>query len=682
MTTLPGTAPGRAVRAPTSSSTSPTSSSAAATAALGLTTGVLDERELLAQHSPADVAAGVGPRARRQLRGALAAARGRRHRGDAARARRHLRRVRAPARRPADPAAAAARPRPATTSAWCAARCSTPSTRSASTPARALLDARLRLRHGRSSTSTSTTRRCWPPTSCAAATPVLPADRRAARARGADRAPPRCWSPPARSRWARRPTPGPTTTSGPRTRSTCAAYCIDTVPVSNAAYRAFVEAGGYDDERLVEPRPAGAGAASPASASPAFWLREGGTVAAPPVRPASSRCPTTSRCSTSAGSRPTPTPAGPAGGCRPRPSGRRPRPGTRRPAPSAATRGATTAPTDEHANLGQTRYQPGRRPGRSPPAPSPSGVAADGRRRVGVDLERVHRLPRASGRSPTGSTPRCSSTTATRCCAAARGPPTRWPAAPRSATGTTRSAGRSSPASATAPGRLMCRHLAYLGAPAHPARRWSRPAALALRAVLGAAAAAARHGQRRRLRRRLVRRPAPSPVRYRRAQPIWTDASFASLAPTIADVLRGGRGPLRDRRHVRRRGGRRAVHPRALAVQPQRPAARLGHRPQGAAAAGGRRARTPGSASTPRCCSAWPSPAGRPARRWPPALAGAARDVLGARRRPADHAGLRRQRGRRRRRRRAAARAGRRPTAPSSPPSRTTTTRLARARRR
>src|ERR687890_2342251 len=25
-----------------------------------------------------------------------------------------------------------------------------------------------------------------------------------------------------------------------------------------------------------------------------------------------------------------------------------------------------------------------------------------------------------------------------------------------------------------------------------------------------------------------------SPVRYRRAQPIWTDASFASLAPTIS----------------------------------------------------------------------------------------------------------------------------------------------------
>ena len=32
-----------------------------------------------------------------------------------------------------------------------------------------------------------------------------------------------------------------------------------------------------------------------------------------------------------------------------------------------------------------------------------------------------------------------------------------------------------------------------------------------------------------------VDRPArPDPVRYRRAQPIWTDASFASLAPTIA----------------------------------------------------------------------------------------------------------------------------------------------------
>jgi gamma-glutamyl hercynylcysteine S-oxide synthase len=52
------------------------------------------------------------------------------------------------------------------------------------------------------------------------------------------------------------------------------AFFLDTVPVSNAAYRAFVEAGGYDDDRLWTSqgwewrRRSG-------KRSPAFWLREG-----------------------------------------------------------------------------------------------------------------------------------------------------------------------------------------------------------------------------------------------------------------------------------------------------------------------------------------------------------------------------------------------------------------------
>ena len=52
------------------------------------------------------------------------------------------------------------------------------------------------------------------------------------------------------------------------------AYWIDTVPVSNAAYRAFVEAGGYDDERLWS----GAGwrwRCESGKRAPAFWFREG-----------------------------------------------------------------------------------------------------------------------------------------------------------------------------------------------------------------------------------------------------------------------------------------------------------------------------------------------------------------------------------------------------------------------
>src|SRR3954465_3475924 len=52
------------------------------------------------------------------------------------------------------------------------------------------------------------------------------------------------------------------------------AFFIDTVPVSNAAYRAFVEAGGYDDERLWD----AAGwqwRCQSGKRSPAFWLRDG-----------------------------------------------------------------------------------------------------------------------------------------------------------------------------------------------------------------------------------------------------------------------------------------------------------------------------------------------------------------------------------------------------------------------
>jgi iron(II)-dependent oxidoreductase len=55
-----------------------------------------------------------------------------------------------------------------------------------------------------------------------------------------------------------------------------ASYAIDTVPVSNAAYRAFVESGGYDDQRLWAP----AGwrwRCESGKRAPAFWFREGET---------------------------------------------------------------------------------------------------------------------------------------------------------------------------------------------------------------------------------------------------------------------------------------------------------------------------------------------------------------------------------------------------------------------
>ena len=69
------------------------------------------------------------------------------------------------------------------------------------------------------------------------------------------------------------------------------------------------------------------------------------------------------------------------------------------------------------------------------------------RRGLAVDVVRLRRLPGLPRRSRTASTRRSSSAASTACCAAARGSPTRSSPGRRSATGTCRSGGRSSPAS-------------------------------------------------------------------------------------------------------------------------------------------------------------------------------------------------------------------------------------------
>ena len=83
--------------------------------------------------------------------------------------------------------------------------------------------------------------------------------------------------------------------------------------------------------------------------------------------------PPASPSSTSAGTRPTPTPAGPASACPPRPSGRRRRHGTRPPAARAATRGAI-GPTGRHPR--QPRPATLRAGGRRRPSPRASAPAA------------------------------------------------------------------------------------------------------------------------------------------------------------------------------------------------------------------------------------------------------------------------------------------------------------------
>jgi iron(II)-dependent oxidoreductase len=150
-----------------------------------------------------------------------------------------------------------------------------------------------------------------------------------------------------------------------------AAYLIDTVPVSNAAYRAFVEAGGYDDERLWSP----AGwrwRCESGKRSPAFWLREGGSwmrrrfarvEPLPDAEPVQHVCWFEADAYARWVGRRLPTEAE----------------WEKAASWDAATRTkrrfpwGDDDPTDEHANLGQTRYHPAAA-GSFPAGASPSGA--------------------------------------------------------------------------------------------------------------------------------------------------------------------------------------------------------------------------------------------------------------------------------------------------------------------
>jgi len=148
-------------------------------------------------------------------------------------------------------------------------------------------------------------------------------------------------------------------------------YAIDTVPVSNAAYRAFVEAGGYDDERLWAP----AGwrwRCESGKRAPAFWFREGDTWLRrrfARVEPLPDEEPVQHVCWYEADAYA---------------RWARRRLPTETEWEKAASWDAATgtksrfpwgddAPTDERANLGQTRYHPSSA-GSYPAGASPSGV--------------------------------------------------------------------------------------------------------------------------------------------------------------------------------------------------------------------------------------------------------------------------------------------------------------------
>src|SRR3954453_8481105 len=197
----------------------------------------------------------------------------------------------------------------------------------------------------------------------------------------------------------------------------------------------------------------------------------------------------------------------------------------------------------------------------------------------------------ASARCSTGSTPSRSSTATTACSVAAPGRPAPRSCGPASATGTTRSAGRSSVVSGW-PGRsrgspstsrtpdVPSPRLA--GPPTQPGLAGPRAAVVPAGAVLRPPSAALRHGQRRRLGGRVLRARPRGAGALALGPPAVGRRLVRVAGPGDLLGLRAGRRPLRDRRHADRGERHRPVHRRPLAALAQRPG-----EPRGAAAGAG-----------------------------------------------------------------------------------------------
>ncbi len=318
------------------------------------------------------------------------------------------------------------------------------------------------------------------------------------------------------------------------------AYVIDAAPVTNGAYRAFIADGGYDDPRWWTEagwrhrRQAGL-------VAPMHWRRDGDGWSylrfgrwdrVRDDEPVVHVCFHEAQAyATWAGKR-LPTEAEWEKAARWDPATGR----------SRRYPWGDDDPTSAHANLGQRHL-----------SPAPVGAIRQASRRWACISSSVtcgngppppSGATRASRPSPTGSTPRSSSATTTRCCGAVRSAPTGRPAAARSATGTIPSGGRSSAASGALAtpgptrrtgegrkaGRLMCRHLAYLGPPVTLRELLFDPPHSLLRQSWaprdmrgGGTINADGFG--------IGWYPdGAAPVRYRRAQPIWSDPTIAELA--------------------------------------------------------------------------------------------------------------------------------------------------------
>ena len=219
-----------------------------------------------------------------------------------------------------------------------------------------------------SSTSTSTTRPCWPPSSswaspgyrplAPAPPPGAPVERRGARA-----------GRPVRHGHRRRGLGLRQRAAGPRRRPSRLPDRRrpgDQPAVRRVRRRRRLRRAPVVDRRGLGLAREGRPRAPPSSGGPRA------TAAGPACASAGGRtCPSTSPSSTCAGTRPTPTPAGRASACPPRPSGRR-RPRGRPRGSSAAGPGARASRAPSRANLGGAHFRP------APVGAYPAGVSAYG----------------------------------------------------------------------------------------------------------------------------------------------------------------------------------------------------------------------------------------------------------------------------------------------------------------
>ena len=355
-----------------------------------------------------------------------------------------------------------------------------------------------------------------------AGSPLPPGRPRAARTR--------CWCRPGRSCWGSTATDEPWSLDNERPAHTVdlPAFRIARVPVTNAEWQAFIEAGGYDEPRWWSER----GWRHRVEAGlerPLFWSRGrlarrfGHVEEIPAGRAGAARLLLRGRGLCGLGGRPAADRAGVGEGLRLGPGAG---------SAGGAGRGATRS--------GRPRWptSAARRCGPRPWAPTRGGASAYGVEQLigdvwewtssgsslaGLHADALRRLQRPVLRR--------------RLPGAARrlvGGRRRLDAAVVPQLGPARSAGRSSAACGW-PGTL-CRHLAWLGEPARcPRWCWTRRSG-----CCGSPT------QPRRQRRGLLNADGwgvgfftpgrTAPVRWRSARPLWSDASFASVAP----VLRSG----------------------------------------------------------------------------------------------------------------------------------------------